>query len=416
MAEDDYVLITIAKDGTNYKVQTVAEAITVVGKATSKNSSKNTITVDGTAYEKDKNSAVDVGTFGLSPQYDATLYLDSYGYMLYAEAGAADTSGDKAIVVLDAYQSLDADGKLVHMAKGMLSSGEIVAWQVASTAESLKNNVCTYAEDDGVYTLTRTTNLDKKPGTDHANKTDSDGEYAPVYTAAYTTEIQKTTRGLAIGSSGTVTAYLNADTNYIFYNAGEATVLTGAQTGTPTHVTYEKKGDTWYVTAVFINDEAPVSTSDSSDIIYVVKGVTDTYSIIPEGKDKAEEFKGYDAYLNGEKIDGFYSKESVDNSAFYKVSKDDASGAYILKDSNKHTASTGETAVATAAKVTAISADAGVLKTTVEYDISKAVIVDTTGNDINSASDITESHYVAVMFDAETNVASYVYVVADPAG
>ena len=58
---------------------------------------------------------------------DVTLYLDQYGYVMDATSQSDD--GDKSVAVLKAYQTLNKDGELVPMIKGVTSDGETVNWE-----------------------------------------------------------------------------------------------------------------------------------------------------------------------------------------------------------------------------------------------------------------------------------------------
>ena len=144
------VLFTMAKND----VQSMTAAKKVTGKATSKNTDKKTITVDGTVYETAKNmdTTNNLTNFNVNGKDDATLYLDQFGYVISAESGTAATS-DKAVAVVDGYQTLNKDGKIVHMMTGVTSDGETVTWEVASDASGDIGEVKTYTEKDGVYTL-----------------------------------------------------------------------------------------------------------------------------------------------------------------------------------------------------------------------------------------------------------------------
>ena len=129
---------------------------------------------------------------------------------------------------------------------------------------------------------------------------------------------------------------------------------------------------------------------------------------------KTKTYTTYDAYINGEEVKDFYSS-STNASGFYTKEVEDNSGAYVLNNNTKYTANTGDLAVV--ANV-AYSSYAGSIMTANanDYDTSNAVIVDTTDNDLDSLSAIDEMKKdgknitLAIIYDAENNNASYVYV------
>ena len=404
----DKVIVT-AYDNSKATLDTSATVTSVVapkvvtGKATAKNTNDKIIRVDGTNYELSANTSVNLSNFGISTQYDATLYLDAYGYVISAKAGAAST-GDKAVAVVDAYQTLNKDGKLVKMVKGVTSNGETVTWEAAGDYSNLKDKVATYSENDGVYTLTA---VNKSTGAV------ADGD---TFKVTLSGDITKATKSLSVSTSTDAkTAYFASDVKFIFVKDGKAVVQDGVQkvaSSTETYVTLKKDGSTWYITAVYALTTASNSTTTSDGVVLVASAATGDVAVTNKTTNKTETFKTYDAYINGQKVENFYAKSGA-SVGFYYVEKDNDTGAYILTN-NAYTATTGDLAVAVNADFTGY---AGNIMTAggKDYDTSKATIIDATDNGLDTLSSIAEKDaskavQVSVIYDANTFNAAYVYV------
>ena len=211
------------------------------------------------------------------------------------------------------------------------------------------------------------------------------------------------------------------------YNIGtKVTVLSGAQTYTAnTYNMYYVVNDyngTPMISAVVFEGAAPTDNITNDDIIFVVGGPTGTYSKL-DSDGVNQIYNTYKAYKNGELIDNFYSKSTVIGSGFYGTNYSSTTEAYTLNGVefvNNGTQKSGADALITAMNGTNVI-------TTASGDFTindSTVIVDTTGNDLNSyaaiysaakngsGTGLNKEIAVTVLCNSTTNVASYVDVTA----
>ncbi len=425
--KDDYVILTVkdADDGTidtaKSKIETIAAATVVKGTAANKNTSKGTITLAGTTYEEGAQvlTANNVAAFAVSSKYDAKLYLDSYGYILYAKGGSASTD-NKAVVVLDAYQSLDKDGKLVWMVKGMTSNGETVIWQANKDYTGDKDKVLVYTETDDVYTINSTgmvnsgtTNMaDAETSLDYAltagDSTPSISDKDKTFTTKYNQKL-----------------YYDSDVKFIYIDSAndKAVAKDGVQkvaTGTTINLVVEKKDDVFYIVAVYVHAAGGNTVSSSNDIVFVdaTHKTANGYSLTDKDN-KVQDYYTYDAYINGEKLDLFYTKQNIGSSGFYSVEIDADNGNYVLTN-NAITPYAANDELAVSAEETYAGYVNNLLSGTHDYDVSGATFVDCTGHDYDSVQDVKDAiadttikgAKFMVIYNSKTNVASYVFLSA----
>ena len=413
--EKDDIVMVYAYNTSSYGITgaTVTDVVAlteVTGLASVKNVSNDTITVDGTPYAAAEAiaDAYDVDAFAVSSKYNATLYLDPYGYVIYAKSGAA-ANNDKAAVVLDKYTGL-VDGKVVDVVKTITSDGEVHDWVVADNDPVVVGNFYTYiSDDDDVYTLFAA-----------ATGTYSDG--ASIYKTGVTLTGSEKTMALA---SDSAKAYFASDVKFIFVDSnGKYVVKDGVQeikTASSVMGTIKVVNGVNYITALFVQGSASNTTVSDQDIVFVDASskTTNGYSMIDkDGKEQT--YYTYDAYIAGEKLDLFYSKDNVTTDGFYEVEVDNDNGDYKLATANQYPAGdNGELSVSTEETYSALVGN--ILSGTNDYDISGAVFVDVTGSDYTSfaeiKADIDDAGNTAVtgakfmvVYDYDTNVASYVYV------
>ena len=390
----DKVLVT--PKGDNSKSDTavsVAIPETVEAAITKVNNSDKELTAGGEVYGIAKTGVQNY----TADTDDVVIYLDQYGYVMDATDQSDDE--DKAAVLLKEYQSL-VDGEITDMAKVITSDGEVHEWVLTAKTNLAKGSFVTYTvNDDDEYTLTN-----KAFNTSYA-------EGATLVKGS----VRITEKDKSLTLDGTNKAYFTSDVKFIFVNDdGTYTVKEGVQKvndATWVMGTIDMDGTTAYIKTLFVSGGATSSTSSSDDIIYVAESTGKT-SVVVDGKTKT--YTTYDAYINGEEVKDFYSS-STNASGFYTKEVEDNSGAYVLNNNTKYTANTGDLAVV--ANV-AYSSYAGSIMTANanDYDTSNAVIVDTTDNDLDSLSAIDEMKKdgknitLAIIYDAENNNASYVYV------
>ena len=403
----DYVLIT--PNGDNSK-STTALSVSVPETVTGSLSYFKTtekVKVGGTTYDTAKTYAQGAlgGTFTLTKK-DVTLYLDAYGYVAGYE-GPSSTD-DKAVAVLKAYKSLNDDGELVDMIKGVTSNGETVTWEVDSVGAE-KDTVYTYTEDDDVYTL--------------SNKLDTvlkDGATISVGTVNQ----KASAKSITIGEGDAAKKlYFDSDVKFIFVNDGKASVKDGVQkvAGFPAYATISQDDDdTYYITALYVIGDAGASSTTSDEIVFVKKNATGELQVTVDGKDKT--YYTYDAYINGEKIDsgdGFYAKSSDLAQGFYSVEVEDASGAY-LTSGNRYTTNTGKLAKVEGATVASFAGDLMSIGSA-DYDLGNAVIADLRSgvqdadkvDNVSDLKDLNKANYtVSFLFDDDDNAISYLYILS----
>ena len=391
----DKVLVTPKGDNSSSKTAvSVAIPETVTGKITRANNKDGYIIVDGTTYNYAKTGAQSYN----AKDKTVTVYLDTNGYVLDATEQGSD--GDSAVAVLKVYKTLNKDGQIVDIIKGVTSDGETVTWQYDNDPDPSENKVYTYTEKDGVYTL----------GNVNASVADGNTLNPGKVTIA------KTDKSMTVGTGeGAKKAYFASDVKFIFVNDGKATVLDGVQKVNKKTVyvtlSQDESTDPYYITSVYVLGTTSASSTTSDDLVFVVG--TDTpgsASVIVDGKEK--KFNVYTAYINGEEVNDFYTSTKVETSGFYSVEKDNDSGAYVL-DGNSYKIAEGKLAVVTADKEITV-VDSILTVDSKDYDISQATIVDVSekGEDIDSVSalrDVTKAK-VMMIVNADDMTASYVYV------
>ena len=149
--DDDYVLYTYSLK--EKEIESVAAAtkvegtVTVAENSVTNNSDKKALTINGTKYKASAKSDVSV-------KQDYTIYLDSYGYMIYVEENEA--IGDYALI-LNIKQGSN-DWYLGNRAELLFTDGTtkiVTTDKDYFTKKSMaKNDIVTYkVNDDGEYTL-----------------------------------------------------------------------------------------------------------------------------------------------------------------------------------------------------------------------------------------------------------------------
>lgn len=419
-AKDDIVVVTMddSVDGvittgpaTENSVQSVAAPAKIVGLA--KSISSSAYTVDGTAYKLAKNEAIKGGSFGVSAKYNATLYLDQYGYVIYAVPGAAAATADKLIVVAKEYQTLE-EGVIVKKVKGVTSDGKEVDWKVTNTT-AVPAATYTYVYNAaGDYTLaTAVTTANATASA--AVGTGANGVLA--LSAGITTD--KASKSFTVG---TETVYFADNVKFIYNNipasstTGKITALDGVQVATittPVYVTVTKVDGAYYATSVAIEGVAPSSAVATGDIVYVASGteVPNGYSVLVGDAEK--KFSTYKAYIDGKLVENFFG--DAGKQGFFYVKKDAATGAYVLDA--PYTATLGKMAVNTGNNFA--SYGGSILTTDEPKDFKVSTIIDCVeGSDGTKYDTLAEMKAAAatktvkldILFNAETGDASCVFV------
>ena len=309
------------------------------------------------------------------------------------------------------------------MAKGVLTNGEIVDVPYTGTV-----NDCTlYAVStvtNGVYTLTAAT-----AGT-------SVNEYVALKNNGV---IKASDRALNASSAASATNYYSSKVVFVYVDTTNKTVVVknGVQAvnpivnaGTTDAVAVLEKNsatdNTAVVTMVIL--ESNVSTTATSDNLLYVSDNTAVGSVTVDNKatGKQEVISTYVGYKNGEKVTFASKNAPAAAKTFYTYAVTEATGAYVL--SAAYTATTGATAVKADKAVSSVFDNRIATIDSVAMDISGAQIVDlrsaadqasapivATAEGIADATGAYVSLNVSVVYDANTGVASLVYIVANGA-
>ena len=155
--DDDYVLYTYSLK--EKEIESVAAAtkvegtVTVAENSVTNNSDKEALTINGTKYKASAKISGE-NLSDVSVKQDYTIYLDSYGYMIYVEENEA--IGDYALI-LNIKQG-SADWYLGNRAELLFTDGttKIVTTDkdYFTKKDMTKNQIVTYkVNDDGEYVL-----------------------------------------------------------------------------------------------------------------------------------------------------------------------------------------------------------------------------------------------------------------------
>ena len=155
--DDDYVLYTYSLK--EKEIESVAAAtkvegtVTVAENSVTNNSDKKALTINGTKYKASAKISGE-NLSDVSVKQDYTIYLDSYGYMIYVEENEA--IGDYALI-LNIKQDSN-DWYLGNRAELLFTDGTtkiVTTDKDYFTEKSMaKNDIVTYkVNDDGEYTL-----------------------------------------------------------------------------------------------------------------------------------------------------------------------------------------------------------------------------------------------------------------------
>ena len=401
MKEEDYVLVTAAYDGASYVVQTVAEPETVTGTVTKVVSNKS-LTLGGTVYEFAAKQQ-DVASQTVDVKNDKILYLDSYGYAIYAKGATAVTSANTVYVVAE-YQGV-TDWGTTDMFQGVLPDGTVITGEYDS-AKPTPGTAYQYTMNGGKYTLTAAAGNSTTLG------------------AAQLTAVSINASDKKL-NDGNLNNFYAENVNFVYVNGEKGTLKTTVKTGVQTMslttndyavITKDSNGN-FVVSTVFIKGAAITS---SSDIIYVAATMNASNSTgTAVGKDGKTILTGYEVYVNGEKETVYFNGTQTSNAGFYTYSIDDVTGAYTL--------GAAPTNVITGQQVK----KDGVVRVNGEYYVefnastaadnftaTDATVVDTTpGGDVDSMAALKDAvsggaKNVAVVYDSDAKTITTIYVLA----
>ena len=280
--DDDYVLYTYSLK--EKEIESVAAAtkvegtVTVAENSVTNNSDKKALTINGTKYKASAKISGE-NLSDVSVKQDYTIYLDSYGYMIYVEENEA--IGDYALI-LNIKQG-SADWYLGNRAELLFTDGttKIVTTDkdYFTKKDMTKNQIVTYkVNDDGEYTL-------KALPTEKLVSAESTGdEKYDTLTTNKTLSMENNKAGLKIDGT-TYTA--NSASVFVVADAGSTddfTAYTGVKNAPSIDTTKAKKlsetADTYaycksgkMITVMFVFPGKDVEINDAtSNALFVANG------------------------------------------------------------------------------------------------------------------------------------------------
>ena len=294
--DEDYVLVTVAAG----EIKSIAKAEKVTATVTSF-VDEDSVTADGTSYEYNKsyNGAKGPGPvadYSINEDYD--LYLDAYGYVMFAD-GVED---EGKYVYIDDFYAASNSSKATVKANAYFLDGtndEITVDKVGgvsvkgqSDANDLKNDDFEKTAGAGWYSYTTSGEKYKLTWKAEAKKA----------TGTVTDKDTVSIMGIARGTSSTVFVVVDDDDDVSVYTGikkvPEITV-NAAASGDPAYISVVLENDSSYAKYVFI-DLGDVATSKggdkTGDVVFLYKDEYDK-----KGTDADENvYYSYKAVLNGE--------------------------------------------------------------------------------------------------------------------
>lgn len=395
---DDYVLVVPVKDGSSYRAFSVTVPQTVTGSLTNvkvktNNNTVNGVTVAGTAYKMSKLWTSEDkelnATTKLSSSVETTVYLDTYGYVIYA---ANVTASNSAIIIDEIYSSL-VNGKVVKYAKGWDSNGNSIELNLGTSPDLFHHSEADVQGMVFEYATSTANNAEYKL-VEPATTWDADASNL-VYSYGSTQTVANGTYNMPIVAGGTAKPF-DAAVKFIFVSSeGNAvgtdvtgiTVKTGVtEITTASNLTYILNKDRNKIVAVVVpNDDDAGNTANLLFFQKVTNHINNA-----DGKRVAI----FTAYVNGEKLTDLQLNKDVTNAGynnkFFTYSKDESTGVYSLTAYNK-TGKITSTGSATLAGADLTSAQNYYFKVGAQYlNAKNAVVVDLDTDDGITYSTVKE--------------------------
>ena len=418
--DDAYVLYTYSLSAKEIKSVELAKKVegkvTVAENSDTNNNDKKALTIDGTRYKAAKMIGGE-NLADVSVKQDYTIYVDSYGYMIYVEEN--EEIGDYALILNIKGGS---DWYLGNRVELLFTDGttKIVTTDKDYAAKKgmTKNQIVTYkVNDGGEYTLKALDSTKTFAETDNTTfKMENDKAGIIVKTVGSTNTVVT-----ANSASQFVVRDTNDTDDYTAYtgikNAPSITAGTVANKADVDVYYYCKSGK--MVTVMFIMTSANTAVEDdSSNALFIAKA-----SVSNLIHDNDGDYFTYSAVVNGEiKTVKVASDVKVGNVAIYPTSKDvkdNVGGLYksysvdkhgIITNLNTYTTSANGTVVDTTKNETA-GVYTGIKKTSKEYTISVGLKADGSYTDILTVGDDAKIFYVND--DDEISVSSYNAIAED---
>ena len=410
--KDDYVLVVPKGDNTTSKeVLAISVPDSVTGKVTKVNTSKGTVTVDGTTYDVAK--VMGDNTFEVK-KTEQTIYFDNYGYAI----GGDDTvSGSSDVVYLvTVYDDTDKYGDHTYYAQIVTADGEVQ--EIETNENQYKAFVGEKDKDGKVINKT----LDKGVYTYETNDDDE-----AIFTAATAKEAVAIAADTKIKTSDAkVAGKYYADTvTFVYVNKSGAKLKVTTANGIQkidkiAENSYAVLNDDGEVSTVFVGTKA-ATVVDKDTLVFVVNTESVGTAMDKDNKKKPT----YEFWKDGEKqveiVDfedgtgvGYYSyAENTDNGHFeltketedvytvkLTVTKDEE-GNRTINQINKD-------------KYVTLGKDAKLQDRVLADDCT---IYDTTDNDITTLADIVSqvedekaNLNLGVIYDSDAEEITCIYV------
>ena len=414
--DDAYVLYTYSLSAKEIKSVELAKKVegkvTVAENSDTNNNDKKALTIDGTRYKAAKMIGGE-NLADVSVKQDYTIYVDSYGYMIYVEEN--EEIGDYALILNIKGGS---DWYLGNRVELLFTDGttKIVTTDKDYAAKKgmTKNQIVTYkVNDGGEYTLKALDSTKTFAETDNTTfKMENDKAGIIVKTVGSTNTVVT-----ANSASQFVVRDTNDTDDYTAYtgikNAPSITADTVANKADVDVYYYCKSGK--MVTVMFIMTSANTAVEDdSSNALFIAKG-----SVSNLIHDNDGDYFTYSAVVNGEiKTVKVASDVKVGNVAIYPTSKDvkdNVGGLYKSYSVDKHGIITNlnnyTTPVNDTVKTETAGVYTGIKKTSKEYTISVGLKADGSYTDVLTVADDAQIFYVND--DDEISVSSYNAIAED---
>ena len=409
--KDDYVLVVPKGDNTASKeVLAISVPDSVTGKVTKVNTSKGTVTVDGTTYDVAK--VMGDNTFEVK-KTEQTIYFDNYGYAI----GGDDTvSGSSDVVYLvTVYDDTDKYGDHTYYAQIVTADGEI---------QEIETNKAQYqkytAKDDTTGVVTT-----KQGAYTYITNDDDEAEF----TKATDKQATKITDSEIKASAAKVAGHYFADeVTFVYINKSGAklkvTTANGIQKIDKVAAdSYAVLNDDGEASVVFIGTKA-ATVVNKDTLVFVTK--TDS---VGSAMDNDNKKNTYEFWKDGEKQVEIVDFKDGTGIGYYSYAENTDNGHFELTEETDDYYSVKLTATKDKDDNLTIDQIAKNKFVTLRDDLQDRVladdctIYDTTDNDIETLSDIVaqvedegrDNLALGVTYDSSAKEITCIYVYETPA-
>ena len=354
-----FVLVTPTKILGTWDIANVETPKTVTGYIAALNNIYKTVYVNTTSYTKAAYVSAAVTALTVDTKNTATVYLDSYGYVIHSTATSSNTA-KKTFLVLDSYQNL-TNSKIVYMAKGVYADGttaDIAVSMVDTHANTAPTAGTLYTVGDvssNAYPLTIATLLTTQNGSDRVDA--GADTYVDLRDGA---AIKATDKALTNANTGTNTTdgyknYYSSSVKFIYANTTSktATVKDGVQevaslpTATYAVITKNSETDDTPVVSAVILVNGVAATASADSLLYIPTSTkAGTMSMMNKSTSTYDTVDVYGSFLKGEALANGAPVSNTNSlnaaGGFYTYGTSDDNGSYVV---SKYELATGTTAV-----------------------------------------------------------------------